>query len=156
MMLGDVGNLWSFIHGWIMTCSHKKKPWLTMETSKESWIVTKSTIIFVIIKKQLKGKNPYKLHLYWIEVFNEIFIRDFRRNLCKKFSIKRLNAVMLIGSFTYIKYTSDCTKFLVKAFFPRVKLCFFCIDALRRIVVQVVGWAITSIFCKLCRYWTIV
>ncbi len=50
-------------------------------------------------------KTLGKPHLYWEEVSDEAFVRDFRRNLCEKFWMKPLNAVMLSESFTCIEHT---------------------------------------------------
>ena len=51
-------------------------------------------------------KTLDKPHSYWNEVSDETFVRDFRRNLCEKFPMKPLNAVMLSESFTCIEHTT--------------------------------------------------
>ena len=51
-----------------------------MEASKESRIITKSTLALVTIKKQLKGEDP------WQAAF--VFEGGFRRNLCERFPTK--------------------------------------------------------------------
>ncbi len=68
-----------------------------MEASRESRIVTKSTLALVTIKEQLKGEDP------WQAAF--VLEGPFRRNLCEKFPMKSLNAVMLSESFTCIEHT---------------------------------------------------